>query len=66
MSTQNEDLIREAYEAYARGDLATMLQPSIRTWSGSTSIPASRTRSRRSATVATNSRRPWHARRSGG
>src|SRR6266536_1279206 len=25
MSTENEDLIRTAYEAYARGDIATML-----------------------------------------
>jgi ketosteroid isomerase-like protein len=57
MPNENADLIRRAYEAYANGDLAAMLEFIDPTWNGPTWIPPWSTPSRRSATAATS----WRA-----
>jgi ketosteroid isomerase-like protein len=55
MSNQNVELIRGAYEAYARGDLAAMLQVLDLELEWTYLDPAWRILSHRSATAATSS-----------
>lgn len=57
MTHNNVELVRSAYEAYERGDVAAVL--STRTSSGPTSIPRSRTPNHRSVAGGKNSRWDW-------
>ena len=65
MSEENEALVRSAYEAYGQGDVTRLLEMVHPIWSGPISIPASLTRSRRSATVGTSWRGRWGVRPTG-